>query len=327
MIVAFHWDMKLHQHEFTRDENKPKSHRSGRLAVLLQLMLHANQRLRCWPSIDTLCQNTGLNRPSVVEAIRWLIKHGAIVLVPYEKREGKEKLLPTRQHIYQLTGIAHLPCGTVPYLLMSNDMLAAVKEELDALEVNSSESELSDLELSESEPKGITSIKGIPEKRESLTRIPPSKRKTKKPDATPPVKKKDYENIPYGDRYAIIHAWELNTPGGVIAAYRSDENQATAADLYNAGITEQNVADFVSEQHKDPFWQGKTLKLQKVAELIPAWLESKKQTQAFQGIWSQSLHENAAPAAAIDAETRKRIVEDGRIERQRLLRENAETAS
>lgn len=163
MIIVPHWDMKDFMFELTRDDSNPKAHRSARLAVLMQLMFRANQRLRCWPSTKTLCKSTGFNQPAVVEARNWIIAHHAVVLVPYEKRAGDEKKLPVRQSVYQLTGVLKLTGRVVPYLLMSPEMFQTVTAELENIGSDVSEVKTSVSEVSVSEPKGITIIKGIPE--------------------------------------------------------------------------------------------------------------------------------------------------------------------
>lgn len=152
--------MKEYMSDLTRDDNNPKSHKSARLAVILQLMFRANQRLRCWPSTKTLCKSTGFNQPAIVEAREWLIAHHAIVLVPYEKRDGDEKKLPVRQSVYQLTGVLKLARGVVPYLLMSPDMFETITRELDSIGSKVSEVKTSVSEVSVSEPKGITYLQG-----------------------------------------------------------------------------------------------------------------------------------------------------------------------
>jgi hypothetical protein len=162
MIIVPHWDMKDFMFELTRDDSNPKAHRSARLAVLMQLMFRSNQRLRCWPSTKTLCKSTGFNQPAVVEARNWIVAHHAVVLVPYEKRMGDEKKLPVRQSVYQLTGVLKLANRVVPYLLMSPEMFQTVTAELENIGSDVSEVKTSVSEVSVSEPKGITIIKGIP---------------------------------------------------------------------------------------------------------------------------------------------------------------------
>lgn len=164
MIIVPHWDMKDFMFELTRDDKNPKAHRSARLAVLMQLMFRANQRLRCWPSTKTLCKSTGFNQPAVVEARNWIIEHHAVVLVPYEKRDGDERKLPVRQSVYQLTGVLKLQARVVPYLLMSPEMFATVTRELDNICNEVSEVKISLSEVSVSETKGITILQGIPER-------------------------------------------------------------------------------------------------------------------------------------------------------------------
>jgi len=73
--------------------------------VLTVLILHTNNRNRCWPSTDTLArQGTHGNRKQAVNAKKWLEEHGAFQLVPYKKRCDEEQNLPQRQHVYELTG-------------------------------------------------------------------------------------------------------------------------------------------------------------------------------------------------------------------------------
>lgn len=111
------------------------------------------------------------------------------------------------------------------------------------------------------------------EKRVNRSLTTSAKRTTKKAAPAPTgVDKKDYEDVPYGERYAIIHAWESYAPGKHIAPYKTPENQALAAELFRSGVTEQNVIDFIQEQIKDTYWQGKTITLQTIKKMIPGWL-------------------------------------------------------
>jgi hypothetical protein len=75
---------------------------------------------------------------------------------------GDEKKLPVRQSVYQLTGVLKLANRVVPYLLMSPEMFQTVTAELENIGSDVSEVKTSVSEVSVSEPKGITIIKGIP---------------------------------------------------------------------------------------------------------------------------------------------------------------------
>lgn len=80
--------------------------KDNRWNMLTVLMLHANERNRCWVSMDTIQEMaTGGNRRKATRAKKWLEKHLAFELVPFDKRVGKELNLQPRQHIYQLTGL------------------------------------------------------------------------------------------------------------------------------------------------------------------------------------------------------------------------------
>ena len=194
MIVTPHWELRSYMGELRVDDANKRARRDARLAVMLCFILHANHRLRCYPSTETLCRETGFNRPSVIEAREWLIARKALVVVPHDKRIGDERKLPNRQFVYQLTGVIEVKSGLRPYLLMTPETTAAVEEELRALAVHVSLQETSeanegsrretlkqvkgsngktsnavkvsyversDVKSSTYEPKGITSIEGI----------------------------------------------------------------------------------------------------------------------------------------------------------------------
>jgi len=96
-------------------------YKQDRIGVLFFLLLHVNNRNRCWPSYDTIQEHTGIHRASIVRAIAWLRSCGAIELVPFAKRVGREIDLPVRQHVYQLTGDLHWDDKTIPYLHFMRD--------------------------------------------------------------------------------------------------------------------------------------------------------------------------------------------------------------
>jgi hypothetical protein len=90
------WQMRPMLHEFRE---------SGRLNVLVALILHSNIRLRCWVGTELLIKETGYESKAVVAAKQWLIKRGALSLVSYKYRVDEERKLPSRQHVMQLTGV------------------------------------------------------------------------------------------------------------------------------------------------------------------------------------------------------------------------------
>lgn len=101
MTATLHYDLKGCMSELTKE---------SRWNVLTVLILHANVRNRCWPTVETIAaMATNGNKSKVIAAKNWLIAHKALELVPYDKRAGDdEKKLPQRQHIYQLTGTIEL---------------------------------------------------------------------------------------------------------------------------------------------------------------------------------------------------------------------------
>jgi len=155
--------------------------REARIPVLLSLVLRANLRLRCWPSIDTICKDTGSGREAVTAAIKWLEERKMIYNVPYQYRIGAEKKLHNRKSVYQLTGIAEIDGETYKYLFISDALKDQIADELSELgaefaadllrplsqssdveprNAHSSDTERSDTEISDTEPEDRYSSKG-----------------------------------------------------------------------------------------------------------------------------------------------------------------------
>jgi len=79
--------------------------KDNRWNVLTVLILHANVRNRCWPSMDTITElATNGNRTKATRAKKWLERHGVFESVEYSKRVAEELKLSPRQTIYQLLG-------------------------------------------------------------------------------------------------------------------------------------------------------------------------------------------------------------------------------
>lgn len=95
-----------------------------RWGVLTVLILHADIRNRCWPSIDLIAHEMSLSPSRVSKAKKWLLEHKAIELVPYEQRSGNEKAIGPRQHVYQLTGTIEIDGKKIPYLYFSEPSIA-----------------------------------------------------------------------------------------------------------------------------------------------------------------------------------------------------------
>jgi hypothetical protein len=117
---------------------------NGRLNVLIALILRANVRNRCYPSMKLIAKETGFGLATITEAKKWLEEHGAIEVVPYAQRVGdeKEKIKSTRQHVYQLTGVLKVDGVTYPYFYVS-------------------ESEISESEISVSETEVVKDSKKV----------------------------------------------------------------------------------------------------------------------------------------------------------------------
>lgn len=113
--------------------------KDNRWNVLSVLILHGNIRNRCYPSMDTITEMaTNGNRSKSTRAKKWLEKHGAFEVVPYDKRVDDELKLSPRQHVYQLSGViqpcADMECdchkiegGALRYLYINNSNGQTIK--------------------------------------------------------------------------------------------------------------------------------------------------------------------------------------------------------
>lgn len=142
--------------DFQLREALPHLSKNARLNVLVALILHANIRNRCYPSLDLLCVETGFGLEAVNKAKSWLIECGAIERVPYGQRVGKEKKLPPRQNVYQLTGVIKIDGKSHAYLYDESSRIPSV---------NPSDTETSVIETSVSEDEVVPSLKNIHKKR------------------------------------------------------------------------------------------------------------------------------------------------------------------
>lgn len=90
-----------------------------RWTLLTFLMLHTNARNRCWPSMQRIAKRLGKSSRSVCSAKTWLLEHKAISLVPCKLRVDEEKALPSKQHVYQLTGVVQIEGRNFPYMYVA----------------------------------------------------------------------------------------------------------------------------------------------------------------------------------------------------------------
>jgi len=103
------------------------------LHVLMALVLHQNERGRCWPSNDLLMRETGKGSGSITEALKHLEGISAVVRVPHEHRIGKEKDLHQRKNVWQLTGILVFEEVVYPYLYMTPEAAQGIIDSLEIL--------------------------------------------------------------------------------------------------------------------------------------------------------------------------------------------------
>lgn len=102
--------------------------KGGRLSVLTSYILHANTRNRVWISIDKIVKETGLSKPTVVAAKKWLEDSGAIVPVPNDKRVDKELELHHLIDVFEITGLLTIDGKQYPYLYANPESLGSENE-------------------------------------------------------------------------------------------------------------------------------------------------------------------------------------------------------
>lgn len=147
--------------------------------LLTLLYLHSNPRGRCWPSMKRLAENAGCGLAKADNIVDWLEEHGAIIKVPYNKRELEEKDLHQRKTVYQLTGIVKLEKGWLAYLKLDhpeqiNTFTALINAVADFSPVKDSiikilTAKFLIIENSITESEGIESYEGIPRKAKGTT--------------------------------------------------------------------------------------------------------------------------------------------------------------
>lgn len=268
----------------------------GRLALLVVFILHANIRLRCWPSSPLLVEETGWASESVAAAKKWLLARGAVALVPYRYRVDEELDLPKAQHVYQLTGAMLIDDKPVPYLYMTPEAERAIQGVLS----NISLGEISPTEISPSENKGIPSSKD-----DSILKDEDSAA-----DAAPAQTPSDVASnkATPSPHIAIIDAYHQALPDDVRPPEQNySRNVAAARKLRDAGHTPDQVAAFVTATYPTyRKWARKRdvpelMSLEHVATYIKSFL-AREDDRAR----NQSSTERAAAAA---------------VERQRQLAE------
>lgn len=194
-MATLHWQMR---------DVLPQLGERGRLTVLIDLLLRCDQlRYRCYPSIKKISKDTGLSTSVVDAALDWLVASKALIKVGYVHRIGKEKKLPNRQSVYQLTGVLVVDDKEYPYLFLNPETHAIVSELVRHANGHISENEISeneilDNEISYSETEGITSIKGTAKGK--------GKKESTKPDGKVHFSKPDMDAM--GEAIRAAFQWE-----------------------------------------------------------------------------------------------------------------------
>lgn len=123
----------------------------------------------------------------------------------------------------------------------------------------------------------------LPETTDTNTNKKTESRATRKPRKTKPASspkvvpfRKEYEGVDKAIRRWIINAWVSNLEAQPIGAFDDEINHVTAAAIHRAGYTDEQVEAYVKWTRTQSYWRGKTLTLQKVAQLLPQWVVNHK---------------------------------------------------
>lgn len=95
-MATLHGDFRKSLSYFYQQENHTA------FFLLVDFSIRMNNRGRCWPSVNTLANELGCHRSTIIRAINMLVEIGAVRKVAIEERVGKEKKAYQSQNVYEL---------------------------------------------------------------------------------------------------------------------------------------------------------------------------------------------------------------------------------
>lgn len=235
-MAVLHWEMREILHIMQQE---------GRLNVLIAMILRANGRLRCYPSLETLVKDTGLSIATVNRAKNWLAECGFITIVSYTKRVDEEIDLNRRHNVYQLTGVCTVDGKEYTYLFMTPEAEKETKERVrNTLTSKVLTSKTLKAKTLPAKDKGVSSSKGTSKKRKGSTTLSPAL----SPEA-----------------HAIVNAFYQAQPG-----YSADreEHYVEDAEWLSQHAKPQDVICYVEQLRKDDWWAMKVISLSYVRQHI-----------------------------------------------------------
>jgi len=237
--------------------------KDNRWNVLTVLMLHSNVRNRCWPSMDIItAMGSNGNRAKAVRAKKWLIKHKALELVPTKQRHPDETHLPPRQHIYQLTGIIQA-CNDPECDCKADGKTYAYYNVQDLKSFNGETIKSSTVEIIDGETlSSPIESNPIKDSTPSSDDVIPSTSNDDKPDTA----KQENDAI-----NALIEVWIDEQKVIDKKAYGKTGYRSVAKQLYQEGITPEDVRKFIQYRKQDAFWQDKLVVWGHIQGNIATW--------------------------------------------------------
>lgn len=279
-----------------------------RLYIMVDLLLHCNHMLRCYPSNELIHQETAISGTLITNGIKWLQEVKAVLIVPYGHRTEWEKKLAPNKNIYQLTGITCIKGYWSPYLFLTPEGWEGIAAQIEALGDHSLSNYLatrfSRAEALSNYPASVYTVgrnplgvhEGIALK-ESLKVI-----QTDKEGKTPSIASKSkavqqIESDPVWIAYAA--GWdEQPLPPEVtdgLANFHQQSIEALRPGIEDGTYTLDDITGLTRESLRKPVKGG--YRLQYVKNGLPEYL-AKKQALAAQELQQQAALDAAAQNAA-----------------------------
>lgn len=270
----------------------PQLSQNGRLNVLIALILRANVRNRCWPSLNLISSDTGFGLEAVSKAKKWLLTHKAIDLVKYGQRLGDEKKTPPRQHVYQLTGVIEIDGTTYNYLYTPVQSFGIRSFNPSANETSVSEGEGSSIFKGDSKKESAASDEARVDTVQSSENTSSVKASDSTPAAQGPAKEARARTPRQIESVAAAEAL-ASAMGVTLASTDYGLYKKHAALLVSGGVTAAEFAMYVKRVRRqaDGKWTVSVTSLTsngRISEYITARdaHRAKQQAGEAQGAWS-----------------------------------------
>lgn len=230
--------------------------------LLVNLYWQTNAHLRCWVGTNKLAKQCDVASATLDKALDWLVKHGAVIKVPFDKRHNEEKKLHQRKTVYQLTGVIKINDEWKRYIEVANPetmyTIATLIGEINFSLAEILRAEFSIAKILTGENEGNKELEGNPESKQGNTRKDNTRatpRKTKTPGKTSPKEKQPRKPNPVFDAVALAifgikDSTALNGSASSVGALAKCVKTLFTAQFgeFNEEIAVKTVKNFASTQ-------------------------------------------------------------------------------